>query len=113
MDDEDLIRLYAGCSVFVYPSSEPRHVHYSPLEAMVVGAPVLYRKDSLIDMIAGEPLPGRCTDTDEMRAKAQALLTGDRALADEVRAAQHIVVAAFALDVARDQWAAALDRDDQ
>jgi hypothetical protein len=109
LSDRDLIRLYARAPVFVYPSTEPRHVHYSPLEAMVVGTPVLYRKDSLIDVIAAEPLPGRCADTDEMRAKARALLAGDRTLADEVRAAQHTVVSAFAIDLARDQWAAALN----
>ncbi|MDX6572859.1 MAG: hypothetical protein QOC86_2015, partial [Gaiellales bacterium] len=33
--DDELIELYAAAPVFVYPSSEPRHLHYSPLEAMV------------------------------------------------------------------------------
>ena len=53
MTDDELFQLYASAPVFVYPSTEPRHVHYSPLEAMVVGTPVLYRSGAMIDMLSG------------------------------------------------------------
>jgi hypothetical protein len=109
--DAELLRLYGSAPVFIYPSTERRHVHYSPLEAMVIGTPVLYRRGALIDALAGAQLPGACTDTDEMRAKAQALLAGDRALAEDIRASQHAVVETFSIELAARQWADVLAPD--
>lgn len=108
LSDDDLLTLYASAPVFIYPSTEPRHVHYSPVEAMVIGTPVLYRRGALIDTIAGAKLPGACSDTNEMRAKAQGLLSGDRSLAEAIRAGQRRVVEAFSIDVAARQWAEVL-----
>jgi hypothetical protein len=107
LTDSALLDLYAATPVFVYPSTEPRHVHYSPLEAMVVGAPVLYRRGALIDTL-GTNLPGACTDTAEMREKALRLLAGDRVLADTIRATQGRVLSTFDAKLARQQWAAVL-----
>jgi hypothetical protein len=111
LSDDDLLDLYRTAPVFLYPSTEPRHVHYSPLEAMVVGTPVLFRRRGLIDLLTGESeLPGACVDTVEMRTKAEALLSGDRRLADAVRAAQHRVLEQFSPLLARRQWEAVLTR---
>jgi glycosyltransferase involved in cell wall biosynthesis len=105
LSDSDLLKLYASAAVFIYPSDEPRHVHYSPVEAMVVGTPVLYRTGALIDTLAGSQLPGACSDTQEMRAKAQRLLDGDHALAEAIRTSQRAVVESFSIEVAAHQWA--------
>jgi hypothetical protein len=113
VSDDDLVELYARAPVFLYPSTEPRHVHYSPLEAMVVGTPVLYRRGGLIDLLAGRAaLPGSCASADEMRDKAAALLAGDRTLADEIRAKQPHVLCHFSDDLASRQWASALGTAD-
>jgi glycosyltransferase involved in cell wall biosynthesis len=109
LTDDELIALYARAPVFIYPSEEPRHVHYSPIEAMVVGTPVLYRRGGLIDTLAKEPnLPGACVDTVEMRNKAQRLLAGDRALARLISESQLSIVETFSSSIARAQWAAIL-----
>jgi hypothetical protein len=105
LTDEELLALYAAAPVFLYPSVEPRHIHYSPLEAMVVGAPVLYREGSLTDLLAGKAeQPGRCEGVAEMQAKAQRLLNGDRTLADHIRAVQSRILDSFSADLAADQW---------
>jgi hypothetical protein len=104
LTDQGLMQLYASAPVFIYPSTEPRHVHYSPIEAMVIGTPVLYRRGALIDTLAGIELPGACADVDEMRAKARVLLAGDRALADAIRAPQGDVVREFSAATAARQW---------
>ena len=74
LSEADLFAMYAAAPVMVYPSAEPRHVHYSPVEAMIVGTPVLYRRGALLDRLAGTTLPGACVDADELRAKAGRLL---------------------------------------
>ncbi|WP_426954098.1 hypothetical protein [Muricoccus radiodurans] len=104
-DDGALLRLYAGCAAFAYPSEETRHVHYSPVEAMIVGAPVLYLRGALLDRLAGAVLPGACADLDEMRTKAAALVAGDAALRAAIQNAQPAILARFSRDRARDAWA--------
>ncbi|MBP0447017.1 glycosyltransferase [Roseomonas sp. SSH11] len=111
LTDPELLDLYARAPVFIYPSAEPRHIHYSPIEAMVVGTPVLYRRGSLTDTLAeGADLPGACADTAEMRDKAQRLLAGDSNLAEAIRATQGRIVDTFSSDLARRQWEAVLGR---
>jgi len=107
--DEKLFDLYAETPVFIYLSTEPRHVHYSPIEAMVVGAPVLYRKGCLLDALTEHHnAPGACSDTAEMRRKAQSLIGGDRTLADEIRDSQEPVANKFSADLVKQQWASIL-----
>lgn len=104
LTDDELFSLYSQAPVFVYPSSEPRHVHYSPVEAIVVGTPTLYLRGALLDSIAGRRLPGACNDLSEMRAKAEALLAGDRSLAQDIRATQSVIVDDFMMQTAVSQW---------
>ena len=108
VSDDALIDLYRSTPVFIYSSPEPRHLHYSPLEAMVVGTPVLYLEGGLIDRLAGTRLPGACADVLEMKTKARRLLEGDRTLAEAIRSNQARVLETFAPDVVKGQWAAAL-----
>jgi hypothetical protein len=105
LSDEDLLSLYRSAPAFVYPSREARHIHYSPIEAMIVGAPVLYLRGSLSDMLAGQELPGRCVDIAEMRDKARRLLNGDLDLSCQIRSTQFRIIDAFRMDLARRQWA--------
>ena len=109
LSDSELVDLYRQAPVFIYPSTEPRHIHYSPIEAMIVGTPVLYMRGSLSDIIAGEgDMPGRCDDVVEMKQKALRLLQGDRLLAEQIRSSQSLIVDTFRVGLAREQWAAVL-----
>ncbi|MBP0447018.1 hypothetical protein J8J14_19775 [Roseomonas sp. SSH11] len=102
--DDELLNLFASCSAFAYTSSEPRHLHYPPVEALVIGAPVLYLRGSLLDRLV-PGLPGGCADLAEMRAKAEALVGGNTTLAAEIRAAAPALLAPFAPEAARAAWA--------
>lgn len=108
VSDSDLRDLYAACRLFVYPSVEERHLHYGPIEAMIVGAPVLYFKGTMLDTQAGGPTAGACTDIHEMRAKTFSLLSGDRALAREIQQSQQRVLSRFDSGRTRGAWAAVL-----
>lgn len=108
LSDRELVELYERADVFVYPSEEPRHLHYSPVEAMVVGTPVLYRSGSMLDVLAGPGGPGAYDDDASLSEAARRILAGDRALADSVRANQQRIIDTFAFDVARGQWSEVL-----
>lgn len=108
LTDDELVDLYASSDVFIYPSTEPRHLHYSPIEAMVVGTPVLYRAGSMLDVLGGGGAPGSCASDDEIREAATRLIAGDASYADRIRAAQQELVDHFAVDLARRQWSEVL-----
>jgi hypothetical protein len=108
--DDELLELFRVAPVFAYQSTEPRHVHFSPIEAMVLGTPVLYLAGALIDTLAGKPLPGRCKTSSEMREKAVRLLNGDAALSFAIRQSQDAVTHQFSHETATSQWSNLLSR---
>ncbi len=102
--DGEVLDLFSGATAFVYTSPEARHLHYSPIEAAIIGAPVLYMRGALLDRLAGQTLPGACTDLDEMRRKAQILLGGDVTLRNEIRASQAALLSSFSRASALTAW---------
>jgi hypothetical protein len=108
LTDGELLELYSQAAVFAYPSREPRHVHYSPVEAMIIGCPVLYMKGALLDRLAGIPLPGCCNSDDEIVLKSRQLLSGDSNLAKEIQDSQRRVADLFHPDSAYREWSVVL-----
>lgn len=108
MADSELLELYGRAMVLAYPSIETRHVHYSPIEAMIVGTPVLYRNGGMLDHLAGRRLPGCCDSNEEMREKARRLLSGDTKIQGAIQESQEKITEKFSTDVAQREWAQAL-----
>jgi hypothetical protein len=104
VSDDDLLSLYRTSAAFLYVSHEPRHLHYTPLEAAIVGLPVLYLRGSLMSRLVGRALPGECSSLDDMQSKARRLSVGDSDLASAVTEEQDALLKAFQTDLIRDQW---------
>jgi hypothetical protein len=110
LSDEDLIQLYRHAKVMVYPSTEPRHVHYSPLEAMIVGTPVLYKRESLLERLANEALPGSCASVAEMREKAGRILADDQKFINAVTDSQKKILERMSDISVRTTWCTAMQK---
>jgi hypothetical protein len=108
VSDAELFRRYAASAAFLYMSPEERHLHYSPIEAIVVGMPVLYMKGSMLATLAGMELPGECRSLEEMREKASRLVRGDKNLQEGIIATQARILTPFTDEVVKAQWKAAL-----
>jgi len=108
LSTEELFDLYASAPVFVYPSLEKRHVHYSPMEAMIVGTPTLYMRGTLLHQLAGRDLAGACWDYADMRDKACRLLEGDEQLRQDIVSDQGIITDFFEMAKAKEEWRALL-----
>jgi glycosyltransferase involved in cell wall biosynthesis len=108
LSNEELFDSYASSAAFVYTSPEPRHLHYSPLEAMIVGTPVLYLTGSMLATLAGASLAGECASLDHMREKAARIVSGDRTLQNEIIATQPRILSFFSDEIIREQWRALL-----
>lgn len=104
MTDAELLFLYGRARVFVYPSDQPRHLHYSPIEAMIVGTPVLFLRGGMLHFLGGDDQPGLCNDLAGMKSKARSLLQGNTDLAEAIRDRQRAIVDTFAPELARRQW---------
>jgi hypothetical protein len=102
--DEEVLDLFASSAAFVYTSTEPRHLHYSPVEAIMVGTPVLYRSGALLDRLSGATLPGASSDIQEMRRKATLLISGDAVLREEILSSQSVLLSSFSRSAALSAW---------
>ena len=110
LGDDELMQLYRRVRVMVYPSTEPRHLHYSPLEAMIVGCPVLYRNCGLLERLAGKTLPGSCANNAELNEKAIRLLSGDTALAQAIKKSQKLILQKLSDQAVQSAWQAAMQK---
>ncbi len=107
MSDEDLVSFYQNATVFIYLSREPRHLHFTPIECIAVGLPVLYLDESLLSKIMPRHDNGRCKDITEMKSKLNFIVgSGAEGLsfALEITRVQSQVIDKFKAEHFRDNW---------
>jgi hypothetical protein len=102
--EEELHRLYAECVVLYYHSTEPRHVHYSPIEAAVSGMPIVFFRNSLLGRLCEGATPGCVDSLDEARSIIKRVIDGDKELIDLLRKGQRQVSYKFSDDYCRRTW---------
>ena len=107
--DEELRRLYLNCAVLYYPSIEVRHVHYSPLEAVVNGMPIVFFKGSLLDRLCGNTTKGRVGSIAEARHLIEKILEGDSDLIGEIKKDQEKIVNKFSDAYCSQTWRVQMD----
>jgi hypothetical protein len=86
------IRNMTEMQVMFYHSSEPRHIHYHPFEAVKAGMPLVFMAGGILDRMGGVNLPGRARNWKEARKKVRRLLDGDVDFCQQVRASQAILL---------------------
>ncbi|MBY0316683.1 MAG: hypothetical protein K2Q26_14255 [Bdellovibrionales bacterium] len=79
--EEDVYRLFAKARVYIEPGFNPRHSHYTPIEALHIGIPVIFHRDSgfaneLSNFFVEEVLSknGMCTTWESMSILAEKCL---------------------------------------
>lgn len=101
--------LFKECKVMFYHSQEPSHIHYHPLEAIMVGMPLVYMAKGQFDYLGGTDLPGRCETIEEARKKIKKILRGDKKLINKIKQSQNVLVDKYMYEFCRDKWKAALE----
>ena len=96
--------------VMFYQSTEPRHLHYHPLEAVRAGMPLVFMGGGLLDRLGGKGLPGRAANIREARAKVERVLDGDQPFTSQVRSSQARLLDAMQPDALEASWRLGLDR---
>ena len=95
VSDDELHRLYVDCALLYYPSTEVRHIHYSPIEAAIYGMPVVFFAGSLLDRLSRGATKGRVESATEARALVERILADDRPLIEELKADQQEIAYHF------------------
>jgi hypothetical protein len=108
VSDDELQQLYRECAVMFYPSREQRHIHYSPVEAAIVGMPVVFFEESLLDVLGHRSIPGRVADYAEARALIAHTLE-DNAGARAMAAGQRVLAHSFSDEYCTATWKRSLD----
>lgn len=109
VSDEELKRLYLECAVLYYPSTELRHVHYSPIEAAINGMPVVYFENSLLSRMSRGAMKGRVSSVLEARQIIERILADDSAFIAEIRQDQREIAYHFSDAYCSGTWKKEMD----
>lgn len=94
LSDDAYFNKMSECKLMYYHSTEPRHLHYHPIEALIIGLPVLFHKESLLNSFLMNS-PGKCNDIDEVHAKIDRILNNDVEFINEIKKEQEKVAYKF------------------
>lgn len=89
---EDLNRAFQEYRCMFYHSTEPYHLHYHPLEAVVFGMPLIFMAGGLLEKLAGRELPGMARSYKEAREKLQRILDGDQEFVEAIVTSQKVII---------------------
>jgi hypothetical protein len=104
VSEEELHQLYLDCAVLYYHSTELRHLHYSPIEAAIIGMPIVFFRNSLLGRLCEASTPGCVDSLDEARTIVKRVIDGDRELIECLRQGQRNVSYRFSDAYCRPTW---------
>jgi hypothetical protein len=94
LSDDAYFNKMSECKLMYYHSMEHRHLHYHPIEALIIGLPVLFHKESLLNGFLMDS-PGKCNDIDEVHAKIDRILNNDVKFINQIKKEQQQIVYKF------------------
>jgi len=109
VSDEELKRLYLECAVLYYPSTEQRHVHYSPIEAAISGMPIVFFESSLLARLSKGAIKGRVASVREAQQVIERILDNDVELISQIKSDQKDIAFHFSDEYCAAVWKRELD----
>ena len=104
VDDITYKEMLQNYQVMFYHSTEERHLHYHPLEAIAYGMPIIFMAGGMLSQLAGIDLPGSCRDFQEARKKILRVLDGEQAFINELKSTQKLILQKFLPEYIREKW---------
>lgn len=105
LDRDELNTLFLDCRVMYYHSTNPRHLHYHPLEAMIAGMPVIYMKGGLLEFLANDTKQSGCSRTvKEAKEKITRIMNDDQQFILEIIEDQKQILDKFSYAYVKKQW---------
>ena len=76
LPDNDYYKTISNCKAMYYHSKEPRHLHYHPLEAIIIGIPIIFHSENLLSTYLYNS-PGKCNSDKEVLEKFTRIINND------------------------------------
>ena len=76
LNDEMFYKTFSNCKLLYYHSKEPRHLHYHPLEAIIIGIPIIFHKECLLTSYLPDSL-GKCDNMIDAKNKIDRIMNND------------------------------------
>ena len=102
--DQELIRVFQESAVFYSPSEDIRTTLYSPIEASIIGCPVIYHRDSLLGRLTPEVTLGKVSSWEEARDIAHRIQNGDSDLGQLIIEDQKSLAQKFKVSNCIETW---------
>ena len=104
LSDEEYEDMYVNSKLMFYHSTEKRHIHYHPFEAVKNGLPLLFMGGGMLDELGGASLPGRCKSISDARAKAKKIINGNARLINAIKNSQHTLLEKMSYNYCKPIW---------
>lgn len=104
LEQAKYIEIFKSSKVMYYHSTEERHIHYHPIEAVIYGLPLIFMSGGVLEFMAKKKLPGCCDTPDEARGKILRILRGDTTFTQEVLDSQKVLLREFSSAFVEETW---------
>lgn len=102
---EEFNRVFCESRVMYYHSTEPRHLHYHPLEAIYANQPLIFMTDGMLGQLNPKiKYPGSADSILEARLKVARVLAKDRRFIRDIQISQKEILEYFSTDYVRKFW---------
>ena len=92
LDDKEYYRQISECKCLFYHSTEERHLHYHPLEAIIIGIPIIFFEKSLLSTAFLNNSDGKCKNYDEIKIKINKIINNDEKFINSIINYQNKVI---------------------
>jgi hypothetical protein len=77
LNDDNYYEEIRKSKLLFYHGTEPRHLHYHPLEAIIIGIPIIFYENSLLTKYLNNSL-GKCANVEEAKNKIIRILNNEQ-----------------------------------
>lgn len=97
LNDDEYYKKISSCKLLYYHSIERRHLHYYPLEGIVLGIPIIFHKENVLSSYIHNS-PGKCNDLQEVYTKINRILQNDTEFINCIIEEQNKVINIFTIN---------------
>ena len=102
---EEFDRVFCESRVMYYHSTEPRHLHYHPLEAIYANQPLIFMSDGMLGQLNPKiKYPGSADTIIEARMKVMRVLANDRRFIRDIQTSQKDILNYFTPEYVKKFW---------
>ena len=94
LDDENYYKTIRESKLMYYHGKEPRHLHYHPIEAIIIGIPIIFHSEGLLSRYLPNSL-GKCDSLIEVKEKINKIINNEHDFINSIISEQNKSIELF------------------